>query len=239
MKLADLSPYLERKIDIHLDLWAGALLLGQARTGSNKDRAESSDRGEVGNQEVDLHGAMAELLLLSFVKNIDEDAKSHMLAHLFNANGGGTVKGPDLQFHDGDCTISIDVKSHDLALKKIRFAINKSKHIDLGGQCDYYFCVLAPPWGQQAFLTQVVPYGDVTAWDAYALKKGKAPSYNLLLESFIPKYGPTCNLSELRKSPRYPIEKVRERAFSRSFLMHFFDRFPGTRQFIPYDNRRT
>lgn len=237
MQLSDLSSLLGQKVDIHLDLWAGALLLGQARTGSNIGRADTSDRGDLGNQEVDLHGAMAELLLLSFVKNVDENAKSHMLAHLFSENGGSTVKGPDLQFYDGNRTISIDAKSHDLSPNKIRFAINKSKHADLNGQCDYYFCVFSPPWGRHAFLAKLVPYADVTAWDAYALRKGKAPSRNLLLDDFMPKYGSSYNLSDLRTSKRFPEEEVRSRAFSPSFMAQFFSRFPAARRYIPSNSQ--
>jgi hypothetical protein len=59
-----LQAFVNRRIIFSPQDWAMAYLLGKAREASNYKRAANSDRGQEGNEAVDLLGSMGELVVL-------------------------------------------------------------------------------------------------------------------------------------------------------------------------------
>jgi hypothetical protein len=134
-------------VPLTAEQWAHALLLGEARQCTNKARARSADRGAQGNHEVDLHGALGELLLYGRVRGLrdsDEGADS-MRRQLFCITGGRDVQGADLRFIEDGVTIAIDVKTYDCSPSKRYFAINDNKHRELADDsCIGYVGLVCP-----------------------------------------------------------------------------------------------
>ena len=75
MRLESLQKHFLRCIPVSADQWAFALLLGRARERSNTLRLRSADRGTRGNLEVDLHGALGELILYGMVLRQPDHAR--------------------------------------------------------------------------------------------------------------------------------------------------------------------
>jgi hypothetical protein len=187
--------------------WAYAALLGGARTLTNQDRAESSDREQIGNAKVDLYGALGELVLYGLVRELPDsrDALAYMRGHLFSARGGRGVKGADLVFRNRGVSAGVDVKTFDCSPYKRYFAINYAKHVELGkhGICVGYMGLVCPKFGRNACVTRLIPYGDVSVWERRNLRKtGGSISCNLpigtaMREYALPSYSFADNRSDL------------------------------------------
>lgn len=124
MRLADLEARLGRNISLSAAQWAFAWLLGEARRASNLHRDPRSDRGNSGNQSVDLHGALGELLLFGMLRELgDAAAVEHSRRQLYIAGGGRDASGADVSFVENGAATGIDVKTFDCDPKKRFFAI--------------------------------------------------------------------------------------------------------------------
>jgi hypothetical protein len=204
--LTDLAQHFGSNRPITPDQWAYAVLLGRARTISNKDRAPGSDRDADGNEEVDLHGALGELVLRGIVRRLPgfEQAARYMENHMFRKGGGSDVKGPDLLFADHGTDVGIDVKTFDCREYKRYFAINDNKHHELQGQCVGYMGLICPPYAHTACITRLIPYDAVSTWDVRQLRKDKngkrrgTPSRNLEIDVVMRQY--TASAYDIAKS---------------------------------------
>ena len=178
----------DRLVETTATHWAWAAMLGDARTRSNEGRrAAIADRGTA-NSQVDLLGAFAELLLLAWATRLyPQPVIDDMAGHLYHPDGGGEVEGADLRLPsiETGALTGIDVKSFDCAPQKRFFAINAAKHAALAGNCAYYFCVLAAPYGKQAAVARLVPYDAVSDWSVEGLRAGGSASRNLGIDEFI------------------------------------------------------
>ncbi len=212
MRLADITTLTDRVVDLPVDLWAHAALLGAAR--QRRGGSQRSDRGQY-NTSVDLMGAFGELLLLDQIRPVDTNnsALSYFQTHIYIADGAANEGKPDLAFKDSESgeQIGIDAKTFDCEMNKRYFAINDGKHTALRGHCAHYFCVLARPFGQQAAIAKLVPYDHVDParetfpqdkWFVGNLLARGSPSRNLFLQTFLGKYFTTPpSIEALRKSP--------------------------------------
>jgi hypothetical protein len=227
---------LEQKVDsivpVTPTLWAWAEILGAARTGSNDTRRHrSADRG-AGNAKVDLTGAFGELLLLDWVTKLyPPEVAAEMAAHLYHPDGGDQVKGADLRLKsaDGHSIVGIDAKSFDCAPNKRRFAINARKHRDLGGLCQYYFCVLATPYGTKAAVSRLVPYAEVETWSAEQLRATGSASRNLDLNLFLKRQftrPPSLSWLRAERHPPAQIDSLRRDPACRADLRRLIPRLP-------------
>jgi hypothetical protein len=191
VRLRDLETRFGTCLTLTLKQWAYALLLGGARQQTNLARAASADRGRRGNQEVDLHGALGELLLFGMARGLPDsaDAVAYMRRQLFCTSGGRDVDGPDLLFHDSGVVIGIDVKTFDCASNKSYFAINDHKHAQLAGQCVAYMGLVCPRWARTACVMRPIPYEDVSAWKSEPLRMSGSKSRNLPIETAMRQYG--------------------------------------------------
>lgn len=174
--------------------WAFAALLGGARTLTNQDRAESSDREQIGNARVDLYGALGELVLYGLVRELPDsrDALVYMRGHLFSAKGGRGVKGADLVFRNRGVSVGVDVKTFDCSPDKYNFAINYAKHVELGKNdiCVGYMGLVCPKFGRNACITRLIPYAHVSAWKRWNLRKIKGSiSCNRAIGTAMREYG--------------------------------------------------
>ena len=169
-----------------------AILLGRAREKSNdRTRARMADRGPVGNRDVDLHGALGELLLLrSVMERGPASAADYMRRHMFNPAGGRGVEGPDLELEKNGQRHGFDMKSFDCAPNKKFFAINDDKHQALRGKCIAYLAFVAPTLQNSGVISKLVPYVDVDTWKAWPLRAGGNPSRNYPVQQFMAKYMP-------------------------------------------------
>ena len=167
MQVLDIKAFANRKIRLTPRAWAMAVLLGRARERSNQQRALTSDRGEVGNQTVDLHGALGELILLrqALLRPESDDVAAYMRRHMFNPSGGRDVEGPDLELQEDGIRYGIYIKSFDCLPNKSFFAINGDKHRKLAGCCAAYLGLIAPRYCQKGVLTRLMPYDDVEMWE--------------------------------------------------------------------------
>jgi hypothetical protein len=210
MRLADLQARLGRNIPLSQTQWAYAWLLGEARRESNRHRAKQSDRGKDGNQSVDLHGALGELLLFGMVRDLkDADAIEHTRRQLYVVGGGRNAEGADVSFIEDDEQIGIDVKTFDCDPKKRYFAINDNKHEQLRGHCKGYAGLICPAFAEHACLTNIIPYDDVSRWPVKTLRPGGSPSRNFPIEEAMDRYCPTTySIAESRKHT-YPSAAVR------------------------------
>ena len=215
MTRTDLEQRFFARLSLTAKEWAYALLLGGARQRSNAERADTSDRGEIGNQEVDLHGALGELLLLRIVRDLpqSQDAEHYMLAHLFVETGGRGLKGADLVFTDNSTPVGVDVKTFDCSPWKRYFAINYDKHAALGedNTCIGYMGLICPRFGRDACITRLIPYSDVSTWRYWSLKgDGEGTiSRNLPIDAAMRAYAvPTYSLAASRRAV-YPEQEVR------------------------------
>lgn len=216
LELSVLREKIDRPIALSPRIWAKALLLGEARRLTNADRHKSAERGAVGNQEVDLHGALGELVLLTIVERSEgKQSATTMAAHMFNPLGGRSVEGPDLLVCDRDGhTHGVDAKTFDCSASKRFFAINGTKHANLRGLCSWYFALLVPRFGQQAELAKLVPYDDVQRWDASNLRAANATggsiSRNMPIQAFVSKYfSRSIDIRGLRESTYSKLEVMR------------------------------
>jgi hypothetical protein len=208
MELEAFERSLYRSVRIEPRQWACALLLGEARRRSNPARARTANRGDAGNQAVDLHGALGDLLLYGIARRCrDKEALGYMQNQLYRSEGGRSVKGPDLRFTDGGRVIGIDVKTFDCSPKNRFFAINDDKHAKLRGKCIGYVGLICPVFAPQACLTRLIPYEHVSGWECAQLRRGNSgsPSRNLRIETAVRLYTPQS----------YDIEENRSAAFDR------------------------
>ena len=216
MKRRDLEKQFGTCLPLTLEQWAFALLLGRARQQTNASRAATADRGPRGNQQVDLHGALGELLLYGMVRKLpgSADALAYMRRQLFCATGGRDVAGPDLLFDDDDdgTRIGIDVKTFDCDEKKKQFAINDHKHAQLEGQCAAYMGLVCPSWSHIACIIRPIPYDDVSTWDCAPLRIGGSPSRNLPIEIAMRQYGIADYSIEHSRQDVYSKQEVLNRA---------------------------
>lgn len=173
MTLLELETHFGVNLPLTAEQWAYAVLLGRARTLSNKHRAPGSDRDQDGNEEVDLHGALGELVLYGIVRRLpgSEEGARYLREHMFWEGGGSDVKGSDLLFPDQGGHVGIDVKTFDCRSYKRYFAINDNKHSELVGQCVGYMGLICPPYASMACITRLIPYEDVSAWPVAQLRK--------------------------------------------------------------------
>jgi hypothetical protein len=178
MHLTDLKAQIGRNITLSPTHWAFAWLLGEARTASNPDRADSSHRGASGNQLVDMYGALGELAIYKIVRGLgDAAATEHSRRQLYIAGGGQAADGADLKFVEDGTQIGIDVKTFDCDPKKRYFAINNRKHLKLArDHCIGYIGLICAPYGRHGCLTRIIPYADVEQWPVSNLLK--TPSRN-------------------------------------------------------------
>jgi hypothetical protein len=189
MRRTDLEARLGRNIPLSQTQWAYAWLLGEARRESNAHRAKRSDRGADGNHSVDLHGALGELLLFGMVRDLkDEDAIEHTRRQLYIEGGGRNAVGADVSFIENGTPVGIDVKTFDCDPKKKYFAINDDKHEQLRGQCAGYVGLICPAYAQQACLTTIIDYDDVSRWPVRTLRPGGSPSRNLPIKEAMTRY---------------------------------------------------
>ena len=181
--------------------WAMADLLGQARMNTNKNRAACSNRGEAGNRQVDLLGALAELIVLRQLQRLDDqDGVRHMQEHLFCPTGGRGVVGADV------CTQEavFDLKSFDCAPNKRFMAINVRKHEELQGSCQGYMVLIAAPYAKLGGFSHLVPHGEVSRWTTRMLRTGGSLCHILPMPAFLSRYAPRCpDPAQLR--PRAPM----------------------------------
>jgi hypothetical protein len=84
MMRAELEKQLNTCRPLTIRQWACALLLGRARTLSNRRRHKSSDRKKI-NRLVDLYGALGELVLYNIVRHLPDskEAVDYLLNHIF------------------------------------------------------------------------------------------------------------------------------------------------------------
>lgn len=213
MRLTDLEARLGRNSHLSQTQWAYAWLLGEARRESNAHRAKHSDRGADGNQAVDLHGALGELLLFGMVRDLkDEDAIEHTRRQLYIAGGGRHAVGADVSFVENGAQTGIDVKTFDGDPKKRYFAINDDKHEQLRGKCVGYVGLICPAYAQHACLTTIIWYDDVSGWPVKTLRPGGSPSRNLPIAQILRRYcRAPYSISESRKHT-YSAAAVREEA---------------------------
>lgn len=201
MRQSELILHTDRLLELSLDDWAHAWLLGRAREVSNNGRRAPSQHRYEFATHVDLQGAIGELILLSSVERSShhKNALAYMVGHLFHPNGGAGVAGPDLWFSDEDSgvNIGIDAKTFDCAPNKKFLAINNAKHSQLRGQCSAYFCAFVPSFGRYAAISRLVPYSDVENWNAKPLRAGGTPSRNLALNNFFGYFSQEPNLQFL------------------------------------------
>lgn len=204
MRTADLKGSCGYHVSISEERWAEALILGQARTRTNLNRADSSNRGDEGNAAVDLHGALGELLLLKLARDHgDKDATRYMIKHMLVLGGGKDVTGPDLVLQDSEKSCGIDVKTFDCSPWKRLFAINAAKHDELRKyNTEGYFCLLTPRFGKRGVVSKLVPYNDVSDWQCKLLRPDGSLSRNLPIADFEMRYAgeEPWRLPELRRS---------------------------------------
>jgi hypothetical protein len=221
MKWSDLQQRFGARVPLTPEQWARALLLGRAREQTNATRAASSDRGSLGNHEVDLHGALGELLLYEMVEPLPKSAAAleYMRCQLFCVSGGREVSGPDLSFHDDDDRldappVGIDVKTFDCAPRKRLFAINARKHTLLSGQCLAYMALVCPRWAHSACVMRPVPYTEVSTWECRALRPGPggSESRNLPMDVAFQRYGVPEYSIEQNRQKIYPETQIKELA---------------------------
>lgn len=191
MSLEMLKHRLQREVPLTAEQWAFASLLGEARRNSNRHRSKEADREEQ-NEDVDLHGALGELLLFGIVRDLRiAEAVAYMRSHLYVPGGGRDARGPDLIFHTPEAVrISLDVKTFDCSRHKGYFAINDDKHRELAEWRSWYIGLICPPYAATAYLTSPIPYQDVDHWECFRLKRdGKGnPSRNLPIEDALSLY---------------------------------------------------
>ena len=223
MILEDVVKRTDSMVTVEARYWAWARFLGEARTASNDDRrASCSDRGRF-NTQVDLLGALGELFLLRAAQAAkrSEEAVAYMRDHLYREEGGGGVEGPDIRFldHDTNEIQELDVKTFDCSPNKKYFAINDNKHRQLGGQCSYYLCVVAPRFGSRMAVARLVPYAEVQEWPVKKLRSGGSASRNFPIESFLKAYftkpplleelrGATFSEAEVRQACKDPVVRA-------------------------------
>jgi hypothetical protein len=212
---------LERRFGTCLPLtaeqWAYAVLLGGARKLSNQERADTSDRGEAGNEEVDLHGALGELLLFGMVRDLPEsqDGIAYMLEHLFVETGGKGNKGADLLFEDAGVPVGIDVKTFDCSPRKHFFAINYDKHAALAenNTCVGYMGLICPRFARNACITRLIPYAYVSTWKYRNLRKeGGSVSRNCPINSVMRDFAGSDYSFESNRRDVYSATEVRSLA---------------------------
>ena len=209
--------------------WAWATMLGEARRLSNEGRrSPEADRAEEGNRNVDLLGALAELLLLRQAMRVGDDAAvAYMRRHLFNEAGGAGVEGPDLWAREGaERVVGIDAKSHRAAPRYENFAINAAKHDALKGSCPRYFCVLARRHGPRLVTADLVPYADVASWERRRL--GRSLSCNLPIQAFQKRYlAPRHRIEDLRVEEPYDPAAIDEAVEDAETRDMFREMMPG------------
>ena len=214
MRLAELEKQFLRCISLSADQWAFALLLGRARERSNTLRLRTADRGSRGNLEVDLHGALGELILYGMVLKQPESeaAAAYMRRHLYVAGGGAGVIGPDLLFEEEGKPVGVDVKTFDCSTRKRYFAINNDKHLKLAGSCAGYMGLICARFSSIAFITRLIPYDDVSSWKCEALRWNGSASRNLPIDEAILRYGACEYFSQKSRANVLDEEMIREAA---------------------------
>jgi hypothetical protein len=207
-----LQAFVNRRIIFSPQDWAMAYLLGKAREASNYKRAANSDRGQEGNEAVDLLGSMGELVVLRRLQAVSaKDAFAAMQSHMFSAAGGADVTGPDVHIIIENEEWRIDIKSFDCADNKKFFAINNDKHESLRGNCDGYVGLISPPLSRLGITSKIVPYADVDNWPKSKLRVGGTPSRNLPIGLFSDRYIEAAEISGLRGTI-YDAREVRDLA---------------------------
>lgn len=163
--------------------WAIAAMLGEARRRTNeKTRHKSRDRGHDKNVLGDMMGALGEIVALEYYRDqMTQEAINMTRQHMLVSGSGRTVKGADLI----TSRQRLDVKTFDCAPNKRFFAINAAKHQQLSGECDGYFALLAPRYGRQALLIDILPYEAVSNWACKPLGSYGDPSYNCPLQALL------------------------------------------------------
>jgi hypothetical protein len=209
--LTDTGP--NQLVPLTAELWAHATLLGASRQ-RKSGGSKRADRGPH-NTHVNHMGAFGELLLLDMIRPLDSSgaALAHFQRHLYVADRAAEEGMPDLQFEDAESgrEIGIDAKTFDCDKRKRYFAINDGKHRALRGDCDFYFCALARPFGRMAAMAALVPHADVEpAQETFPLDKWfignllsrGSPSRNLFLDTFLTTYFTSPpDLALLRSNP--------------------------------------
>lgn len=251
MTRAELEEKLNTSRSLTIRQWACALLLGRARTLSNRRRHKSSDRSE-SNWVVDLYGALGELVLYSIVRRLpaSEEAVRYLLNHIFLETGGKGAVGPDLLFSEGQQQIGIDAKTFNCKTKNRFFAINDNKHQHLAGQCLGYVGLICPLWGRLAYVTSVIPYDDVSSWSCGQLRKSEkgkqgTPSRNLDIRKAMRLYARGSYSIEASRSNVHPQDKVWRAALQtdkESVMVFLSELLPKAAGYLPEaqeDLRRT
>jgi len=201
-------------------LWACAWHLGEARRRSNRNRAAHRDRGRSLNQQGDTLGAFGELFaFFSALKHKRTDIVSHMRRHLYHPGGGAqTADTVDIP--------GIDIKTFGCEAHKSRIATNAQSHRHLKGKLDFYYFVLAPLWGREAIVSDLVPWQDVSDWEEYPLGTYDDPSYNIGLDAFRQLYCPGASLFGMRANCYGPADISTHKGKARQLL---FSQIPTLR----------
>jgi hypothetical protein len=225
-------------VDITIKDWAFAALLGEARRRSNDAiRKSVRDRGITNNTHVDLMGSISEIVAYKYFKpNLSERERASVLKGMFRAEGGGGAHGVDLSI--SKLSRLLDVKSFDCADNKRFFAINKSKHVDLSGKCDGYFCIICPKYSKKAFVVDYVHYADVSNWDLKVLGSYGDPSYNLSINDYMRRYAGGVSLQDVKRSEIFPREQISQEIKNENTRNVFYTYFPDTEKFLPVISKK-
>ena len=189
MKDSDiLKTMLSRKLNVPPRLWTYAMLVGDARRRSNDGRRRDIGFTKGMHQYVDLIGAFAEVFVYHAFLTMggSEELLSALRQNIFDPRGGTATSDVDLVV-DGN---RLDIKSFDCAPNKKFFAINKRKHHALAGKCDHYLCMLVPPFGKHAVLTNLVKWSSVSEWEERDFINSGNPALILPIEKFREQYLP-------------------------------------------------
>jgi hypothetical protein len=220
MRLKDLRQQTNHPLSVKPDLWAAAVVLGEARRRMNEEtRYENRDRGSEINELVDLMGAFGELVLFKIARRCGASAEEldKMANHMFLPVTGREVLGADLLFHDPDVhkLVGIDAKAFDYRDGKHYFAINQKQHQRLSRDCDFYIPILSPRHARSVWVATLIPHTQVDEWKAWPLGKYGDPSHNLPLSVFHRRYvSPQCDIDALR-ADFHDSDQVQELASSR------------------------
>ena len=203
--------------------WVRAFILGKERQWSHEGRRKShEDRGRF-NERVDIQGAFGELSLYEALKEAGvQNGIQYMRRHLFM-----TDTQMEKEADEPDAVVKgkgFDAKTFDWDPKKRYFAINQRKHEKLTDSCDYYYCVLAVPFGRES-LEIIVPYEDVSLWTPKELGDYGSPSLNEPLSIFLRSYwGEEVNEERFRQ--RYSRKDIKRTLVKSSVKEQMIEEFP-------------
>lgn len=199
------------KLNISLEDWSFAALLGHSRRLSNEPiRTKSRDRGYYKNIRNDLVGSLGEILAFKYLaRYMSANQQIVHLESMFGLGGGIMHTSADLFLDLHPKKLRLDIKTFDCEPNKKFFAINSRKHNKLSGNCDGYLCFALPIYSTIGKMSNIINHSSVYDWECSSLGNYGDPSFNLPLPALFDDYIRNIDLSSLRGLPRYTRDELR------------------------------